>query len=194
MRKPSNISDAARFRLEELEVRLGYRFVNPDLLQEALTHRSAAHQKAGGRKRQKAKGAGSNERLEFIGDRVLGLLMAEWLLERFPNEQEGALGSRLAHLVSRVSLAEIADRLDLPQSLTVAAHEARAGVQTAANVVADALEAVLGAVFWMAGWSLHARWCGIGGDLRWMHRPTRPKTPKPRCRNGCLAEAKPACV
>ncbi|KAA8434397.1 ribonuclease III, partial [Acetobacter sp. DmW_125123] len=116
------MSDAARFRLEELEVRLGYRFVNPDLLQEALTHRSAAHQKAGGRKRQKAKGAGSNERLEFIGDRVLGLLMAEWLLERFPNEQEGALGSRLAHLVSRVSLAEIADRLDLPQSLTVAAH------------------------------------------------------------------------
>ncbi|OAG76247.1 Ribonuclease III [Acetobacter malorum] len=90
---------------------------------------------------------GSNERLEFIGDRVLGLLMAEWLLERYPAEQEGALGSRLAHLVSRTSLAEIAERIDLPASLAVATHEARAGVQSTANVVADALEAVLGAVF-----------------------------------------------
>lgn len=179
MRKPNNISDAARFRLEELEVRLGYRFVNPDLLQEALTHRSAAHQKAGGRKRQKAKGAGSNERLEFIGDRVLGLLMAEWLLERFPNEQEGALGSRLAHLVSRVSLAEIADRLDLPQSLTVAAHEARAGVQTAANVVADALEAVLGAVFLDGGLEparqMVRDWWKSALDAQ-AHPPKDPKT------------------
>nr|WP_194300312.1 ribonuclease III [Acetobacter farinalis] len=131
-----------------MQERLGYQFQNPDLLHEALTHRSAAHQNAGGRHRlPKARGVGSNERLEFIGDRVLGLLMAEWLLERYPDEQEGALGSRLAHLVSRVTLAEIAERIDLPGSLAVATHEARAGVQTAANVVADALEAVLGAVF-----------------------------------------------
>lgn len=130
-----------------LQERLGYRFSNPSLLQEALTHRSAAHQKAGGRRRNKAKGAGSNERLEFIGDRVLGLLMAELLLERYPGEQEGALGSRLAHLVSRATLADIAEQLGLAEALSVAEHEARAGVQTAANVVADGLEAVLGAVF-----------------------------------------------
>ncbi|MBO1323665.1 ribonuclease III [Acetobacter sp. TBRC 12305] len=132
---------------QALQDRLGYQFTRQALLREALTHRSAANLKAGGRRRQQVKGAGSNERLEFIGDRVLGLLMAEWLLERYPGEQEGALGSRLAHLVSRVALADIADKLDLPAALAVAAHEARAGVQTAANVVADALEAVLGAVF-----------------------------------------------
>ncbi|MDN7352404.1 ribonuclease III [Acetobacter senegalensis] len=133
---------------EALQQRLGYRFVKPALLHEALTHRSAAYQNAGGRRRsQKTKGAGSNERLEFMGDRVLGLLMAEWLLERYPDEQEGALGSRLAHLVSRNTLAEIADRFELADYLTVAAHEARVGVQATASVVADALEAVLGAVF-----------------------------------------------
>lgn len=105
--------------------------------------------------------------------------MAEWLLERFPNEQEGALGSRLAHLVSRVSLAEIADRLDLPQSLTVAAHEARAGVQTAANVVADALEAVLGAVFLDGGLEparqMVRDWWKSALDAQ-AHPPKDPKT------------------
>ena len=130
-----------------LQARLGYTFVNESLLNEALTHRSAVNQKTNGRRRAQAKGAGSNERLEFIGDRVLGLLMAEWLLERYPGEQEGALGSRLAHLVSRKTLADIAERIDMSTALTVAAHEAKAGVRTAANVLADAVEAVLGAVF-----------------------------------------------
>ena len=67
---------------------LGYRFSRPELLREALTHRSAAQGRA------KKRGQGSNERLEFLGDRVLGLLIAEWLAERFPDEQEGALGPR----------------------------------------------------------------------------------------------------
>jgi ribonuclease III len=76
---------------EPFEAILGHEFKRPDLLQEALTHRSAAQ----GRGRKHA----SNERLEFIGDRVLGLTMAEWLAERFPREQEGELGRRLAYLV-----------------------------------------------------------------------------------------------
>ncbi|KXV72802.1 ribonuclease III [Acetobacter cerevisiae] len=147
MKRPALFAGEASAAIA-LQDRLDYQFSNPALLHEALTHRSAAHQNAGGRRRpQKARGMGSNERLEFIGDRVLGLLMAEWLLERYPAEQEGALGSRLAHLVSRTTLAEIAERIDLPASLAVATHEARVGVQSTANVVADALEAVLGAVF-----------------------------------------------
>ena len=77
---------------------LGYSFVRSELLREALTHRSAA--------RPGARGRGSNERLEFIGDRVLGLLIAEWLIERFPKEQEGDLGRRLARLVSQPVLAD----------------------------------------------------------------------------------------
>lgn len=85
--------------------------------------------------------------MEFIGDRVLGLLMAEWLAERFPAEQEGELGRRLAHLVSQPVLAAVADRLDLPVSLSVSPGEARAGVKRRATVLADALEAALGALY-----------------------------------------------
>ena len=88
--------DSLRDRSKEValsaaEAILGHQFDRPDLLREALTHRSAAR----GRN-----GSGSNERLEFIGDRVLGLLIAEWLAERFPDEREGELGRRLAYLVS----------------------------------------------------------------------------------------------
>ncbi|AQS85421.1 MAG: ribonuclease III [Acetobacter aceti] len=131
--------------LDSLQNRIGYRFTRTKLLGEALTHRSAAHQRRTG-KRQ-TKGAGSNERLEFIGDRVLGLLMAEWLLERYPDEQEGALGSRHAHLVSRNALAQVAQELGLPEALDVAEHEDKAGIRSTANVLADALEAILGALY-----------------------------------------------
>jgi len=72
------------------EAILGHSFAQPGLLHEALTHRSAAHRQGGKLRRGDRRGVGSNERLEFIGDRVLGLLMAEWLIERFPLEQEGS--------------------------------------------------------------------------------------------------------
>ena len=120
------------------EASLGHEFARAELLCEALTHRSAAH----GRN-----GAGSNERLEFIGDRVLGLLIAEWLAERFPHEREGELGRRLAHLVSQPVLAAIAAEVALPASLAVSPGEARAGVKRRATVLADALEAALGALY-----------------------------------------------
>ena len=113
---------------DSIEVLLGRPFSRPELLREALTHRSAVNEA-----RQRSRGlpagrsaTGSNERLEFIGDRVLGLLMAEWLIERFPHEQEGELGARLAHLVSRPVLAGIAERIGLAAALDVAPHEARA--------------------------------------------------------------------
>ncbi len=130
---------------------VGWRFGRPALLREALTHRSAAHeaQQAAPRRNGRAadRGVGSNERLEFIGDRVLGLLMAEWLIERYPAEQEGQLGPRLAQLVSRPVLARIAVELGFRDALAVAPHEARAGIRDTANVLADSVEAVLGAVY-----------------------------------------------
>jgi ribonuclease-3 len=125
-----------------LETILGHDFARPALLREALTHRSAAH---GGRKR--ASSAGSNERLEFVGDRVLGLLVAEWLAERFPREQEGELGRRLAQLVSQPVLAGVAEAIGLGAALSVAPGEARAGVKRRATVLADALEAAIGALY-----------------------------------------------
>ncbi len=89
----------------------------------------------------------SNERLEFIGDRVLGLLIAEWLIARFPKEREGALGPRLAYLVSRPSLAAIADAIGLPALLSVAPGEVKRGIRNRATVLADALEALIGALY-----------------------------------------------
>ena len=130
------------------ETILGHRFTRPDLLREALTHRSAAPSLRDRKPHSgRAKGMGSNERLEFVGDRVLGLLIAEWLAERFPAEQEGALGLRLAQLVSQPILATIAEDVGLPAVLTVAPGESRAGVRRRATVLADAMEALIGAIY-----------------------------------------------
>ena len=130
-----------------IETILGHHFARPALLREALTHRSAAP-RAGVRRADAQKhGAGSNERLEFVGDRVLGLLMAEWLAERFPHEQEGGLGRRLGYLVSQPVLAQIATAIGLDEVLAVSPGEARVGVKKLATVLADALEATLGALY-----------------------------------------------
>ncbi len=134
------------------EALLGHRFARPELLSEALTHRSAVtgRQLAHGRT-ARSTGAGSNERLEFVGDRVLGLVMAEWLAERFPHEPEGRLGPRLANLVSQPVIAGIAERLGLAALLSVADGESRAGVRHRATVLADAMEALIGAMYLDAG-------------------------------------------
>lgn len=120
----------------------GHHFARPELLREALTHRSAVRER-----RRPGPPAGSNERLEFIGDRVLGLLIAEWVADRFPREQEGDLGRRLAYLVSQPVLAEVAEQIGLGPMLSVSAGEARAGVKKRATVLADALEAAIGALY-----------------------------------------------
>ena len=132
------------------EALLGHRFTRIELLREALTHRSAAPVQAGGRGAQN-KGAGSNERLEFVGDRVLGLMIAEWLAERYAREQEGQLGPRLALLVSQPVLADIAEHIGLPAVLSVAEGESKAGVRRRATVLADAVEAVIGALYMDGG-------------------------------------------
>lgn len=115
---------------------IGHRFGDPLLLREALTHRSASR---GTR--------GSNERLEFLGDRVLGLLVAEWLIERHADESEGDLGKRLASLVARPTLVEVAARIGLAAHLIMPQAEARAGLRARSTVVADAVEAVIAALY-----------------------------------------------
>lgn len=124
---------------DALEQRLGHRFHDPALLETALTHRSAADP----RRRM----LDSNERLEFLGDRVLGLCIAEWLAERFPQEREGDLGKRLSTLCSQDIIAPIAEAMGLAEALRVPASEGRTGLRARATVLADALEAVLGALY-----------------------------------------------
>ncbi len=147
MNIPAPLADPGEHsRLARAETLLGHHFAQPGLLAEALTHRSAAS----GRARKRARGAKrprSNERLEFLGDRVLGLVVAEWLAECFPNEAEGQLGLRFAHLVSRETVADAAHAIGLDQALHVGNNEAAAGVASLATVLADAMEAAIGALY-----------------------------------------------
>jgi len=122
--------------LDDLAGRLAHRFENPDLLREALTHPSAA-----------GKPAQSYERLEFLGDRVLALIVSDLLLARFPQEAEGALARRLAALVRRESLAEVAGNLALGDFLSLAKAEREAGASANPALLADACEAVIGALY-----------------------------------------------
>ena len=166
-------------RIEAAQALLGHQFSQGLLLSEALTHRSAAG----------AKGVGSNERLEFIGDRVLGLIVAEWLIERFPAEQEGKLGPRLAALVSKPALARIALERGVAEMITVAPGEAKRGVSAQATVLADALEAMIGALYLDAG--LEA---ARGFVRRVMHslvdaQATPPKDPKTALQEWALKRA-----
>lgn len=125
--------------VEALAARLPHRFNRPELLVQALTHRSAADPRRAM--------LDSNERLEFVGDRVLALIMAEWLAERFPKEREGDLGKRLATLVAQDSLARVAEHMGLGAALRIPQGETRAGVRGRASVLADATEALLGALY-----------------------------------------------
>ncbi|HUH59273.1 MAG TPA: ribonuclease III [Candidimonas sp.] len=116
-----------------LEQALDYKFTNSVLLQQALTHRShSAHH---------------NERLEFLGDSVLNFVVAALLFERFPKIDEGDLSRLRANLVKQSSLADIAIKLSLSQHLRLGEGELKSGGFRRPSILADALEAVLGAVF-----------------------------------------------
>jgi ribonuclease III len=134
--------------LRELERRLGYQFKERHLLREALTHGSAT--------RSRRKPRRTNERLEFLGDRVVGLAVAELLIRRYPEESEGALSSRLSGLVSEPALAEAARELALGAWLEVARSEEEAGGRERPGILADAFEALMGAVYLDGGWEAAA--------------------------------------
>lgn len=120
-------------RLEALQRRIGHRFDDPHLLSRALTHRSF--------------GADHNERLEFLGDAVLSLVISGLLFERFAGSDEGDLTRVRAHLVREESLHRVALQLALPDVLKLGEGEARGGGAQRASILADALEALIGATF-----------------------------------------------
>jgi ribonuclease III len=134
--------------LDALEARIGHRFANKALLREALTHKSATGPGRHGRR--------SNERLEFLGDRVVGLAVVELLFSRYPREPEGALTPRLSGLVSEPALAEVARELGLGGWLDVARSEEEGGGRERPGVLADAFEALIGAVYLDGGWEVAA--------------------------------------
>ena len=137
-------------RLEALQQRIGHRFADPRLLVRALTHRSFS--------------SGHNERLEFLGDAVLSLAISDLLFAHFSGSDEGDLTRVRAHLVREDSLHRAALQLGLPEVVRLSDGEARGGGAQRASILADALEAVLGATYIDGGFgaarSLVQRWFG----------------------------------
>ena len=142
---------------EDLADALGHRFADPDLLIEALTHASAVLRPYA-RRRSAAAGAGrAYERLEFLGDRVLGLVVAELLWRRFPDEAEGALTRRHTQLVRRETLAGVARATDLGRHIVLSSGEAGARTREVPGILADVCEAVIAALYLDGGLAAAAR-------------------------------------
>lgn len=139
--------------LSALESRLGYRFKNVDLLERALTHRSWAHERFKESADKAAIRNSENESLEFVGDSVLGLAVAEDLFIRHPAASEGDLTLMKHGLVSMISLARAAQRLELGGALRMGRGEETTGGRSKPAILADALEAVLGAIFFDGGYT-----------------------------------------
>ncbi len=166
--------------IAELAVALGYDFVNASLLADAVTHPSLMGLERSDRGAAPTHGPGiAYERLEFLGDRVLGLCVAEWLLERFPNEREGALAKRHAALVRREALGVVAAGLELGRYLRLSPAEASGGGRNNRSILADACEAVIGALYLDGGMDQAKRfirqaWAGMID--RQQPPPLDPKT------------------
>jgi ribonuclease-3 len=130
--------------LSQLEQSLGYSFRARALLDRALTHRSFAHERV-------SEGCQHNEALEFLGDAVLGFVVSAWLLHLFPDQSEGKLSKMKAFLVSEASLAGLAELIDLGEYLLLNRGEEKTGGRRKRALLADAYEAVIGAIYLDSG-------------------------------------------
>jgi ribonuclease III len=133
--------------LKELEAAIGHSFVKPELLLCALTHRSLANQKMQDSGDDSSIPAMDNERLEFLGDAVLGLVVAEALFLTHPEWQEGELTRVRAQLVSRQHMAKVASAISLGDHLRLSRGEDRSGLRGKSTVLSNTMEAVIGALF-----------------------------------------------
>jgi ribonuclease-3 len=150
--------------LAELEAALGHHFAVPELLVRALTHRSLANEQAGHEAAERHRAgeertvetsigkiairkAGDNERLEFLGDAVLGLVVAESLFSGHPGWQEGELTRVRSRLVSRQHVAQVAEAIELGRYLRLSKGEDKSGLRRKSTVLSNTMEAVIGAMF-----------------------------------------------
>jgi ribonuclease-3 len=146
---------------------IGHRFAKHTLLREALTHSSSG----GGRR-------SSNERLEFLGDRVLSLVIADLLIHRFPSDGEGALTPRHAALVAGTTLAQIALELGLGRHLVLGPSEDDAGGRNKPGTLANGLEALIGALYLDGGLAPAAEFIARVWGARLEAMQTPPQAPK----------------
>ncbi|MBT3557037.1 MAG: ribonuclease III [Rhodospirillales bacterium] len=155
--------------LQTLQTRIGYQFNDVDLLNLSLTHasRTLARDRTS-----------SNERLEFLGDRVLGLVVAAMLYERFPNEEEGALSRRFTALVRKESLARVATDLNIHEDIILSRAENDTGGRDNPAIMADACEAIIGAMFLDGGYDAAQSFIKINWEPLLEEDLTPPKDAK----------------
>jgi ribonuclease-3 len=157
---------------DEVARSLGHDFADPRLLREALTHPSTGPH-------QRGEALHGYERLEFLGDRVLGLVIAEWLLERFPAEPEGSLARRFSALVRGETLGEVAHEAGLGPHLVLSPSEEAAGGRENPAILADVCEALIAALYLDGGLKAARRFIrgAFAGVLEGaVHPPQEPKT------------------
>ena len=160
---------------------IGHEFARPELLGEALTHPSALAVPSKGRRRGKRGSSPRNyERLEFLGDRVLGLIVADLLWRRFADEPEGHLTRRLTQLVRREALARVAGEIGLERHLRLSPSEAASGAARNPGILADVVEAVIAAIYLDGGLGaafafVERRWAPLIAEME-VAPPRDPKT------------------
>lgn len=152
--------------VSELQNLIGYTFKDSELLREALTHSSVKKKE-------------NYERLEFLGDRVLGLVIAELLYKRFPQESEGDLARRLASLVQGATVAMLAGQIFLADFIVLSDSERDSGGAEKENILADVFEALIGAVYLDGGLPpcrdlITRQWSGVLDSM--IRPPQHPKT------------------
>ncbi|HEX2657605.1 MAG TPA: ribonuclease III, partial [Polyangia bacterium] len=144
---PIPTSDDGARPFARLEQRLGHQFSDARLCEAALTHKSWVNEAP-------RSGRGNNERLEFLGDAVVTLAVSDLLMKRSPNASEGDLSKTRAVVVSETGLARVAEQLDLGEWVFLGRGEEQAGGRSRPSILANALEALLGAVFLDAGFTV----------------------------------------
>ena len=169
-RSGPGVADGRDRALSQLQEQLGYQFANPALLERALTHPSVSA--------DREHHGGDYERLEFLGDRVLGLVVAEKLFTRFPQEAEGLLARRLAKLVGKETLASVADDLGLGSFMRLAMGEDEQQGRTNPGLLSDVCEAVIAALYLDGGLAAAKQFI----DRSWTGRIEEDREPPSDCK------------
>jgi ribonuclease-3 len=172
---------------DDLAHTIGHVFSRPELLAEALTHPSIIASTPRSKKARRAQIPPNYQRLEFLGDRVLGLVIAETLWRRYPGEPEGHLTRRLSRLVSGESLARIARDIGLERHLMLTPADAAAGAARNPSILADVCEAVIAALYLDAGLPATAAFIHRWWEKLIDEDASPPRDPKTRLQEWALA-------
>jgi ribonuclease-3 len=163
--RSSSAKSSSKAATSAIEGRIGHTFADPALLVTAMTHVSAL--------KPSHKRAESYQRLEFLGDHVLGLIVSDMLYRSFPNADEGELSKRLADLVRKESCADVAKVLGLADDIKLGAVGAGASARLRKSVLGDICEAVIGAVFLDGGYDAAKQFV----ETNWTERMKKPRQP-----------------